>query len=402
MSLSYKKLIQFDLLDAVEKNLMDDKEKFFEFFSTIQGIIAADRFIRDCPSFPGSNKTIIRNELVSAIGSTLAIEGIIIKEDEIKETLQKPSFKDNIKRKQQETLNSQNVYDYIQDTVNAFRRENDGKFIYKDEYIINIHRKFTENIDYIGNRPGAYRNTSASFGDPRKISLCRNYSDIYAAMKNYVDWLNQKKDGFLTGDTIVKAIMAHYYLTEIHPFGDGNGRTARAIEAMVLYANGINPYCFWSLANFWSAHRNEYITHLGNIRETCNPFDFIMWGAKGYLEEIDRIKTLVLNKLKSLMLRDYVSWLLKSKNQQRPEKKINRRIHSIVFLLTDYGRIPFDKFRASPEYELLYANLSSVTKTRDLDKMKSLELVRIPKEDDGKVFIEPNYEILKKLNYGVS
>jgi Fic family protein len=243
---------------------------------------------------------------------------------------------------------------------------------------------------------------SASFGDPRKISLCQNHTDIYAAMKNYINWLNQKKDGFLTGDTIVKAIMSHYYLTEIHPFGDGNGRTARAAEAMVLYANKINPYCFWSLANFWSRNRNEYITHLGNIRETCDPLDFIIWGAKGYLEEINRIKGLVLKKLKSLMLRDYVTWLVKSKNQQKPGEKINERIRSIVFLLTDSGKIPLDKFRASPEYESLYSHASNATKIRDLVKLKSLELIQTPKGDDGKVFIEPNYEILEKLRYRIS
>ncbi len=127
----------------------------------------------------------------------------------------------------------------------------------------------------------------------------------------------------------------------------------------MLYANGINPYCFWSLANFWSANRNEYITHLGNIRETCDPLDFLIWGAKGYLEEVKRIKERVLKKLKYLMLRDYVSWLLTAKKQQKPEKKINQRIRSIVFLLTDFGKIPLDKFRTSPQYESLYSHKST-------------------------------------------
>ncbi len=71
-----------------------------------------DRFIRDCPSFPGSNKNIIRDELVSAIGSTLAIEGITLREEEIKESITKQTFK-ILQRKQKEILNSRNVYDYI-------------------------------------------------------------------------------------------------------------------------------------------------------------------------------------------------------------------------------------------------------------------------------------------------
>jgi Fic family protein len=57
-------------------------------------------------------------------------------------------------------------------------------------------------------------------------------------------------------------MMAHYYLTEIHPFVDGNGRAARALEALILNAHGVNDYCFWSWANFWSAHKDQYLLHL--------------------------------------------------------------------------------------------------------------------------------------------
>ena len=397
MNLDYNKLIQFDLLNDAEAKLMQGRENIFELFTVFQNIFNADSFIRNCPSFPGSTKNIERDELVSAIGSTLAIEGITFREEEIKETLDKANLQAKIQRKQQEILNSRDVYDYIKKAVH----EQKGEFVYKDEHIINIHRLFTANISYLGNQPGTYRNMNTSFGDPRKRGLCENYTDIYKAMGNFINWLNQKNEGVLTGNPIAKAIMSHYYLTEIHPFGDGNGRAARAVEAMVLYANRINPYCFWSLANFWSAHRNEYIAHLGNIRETCDPLDFLIWGAKGYLGEVERIKGAVLKKLKYLMLRDYVSWLLNAKKQQKPEKKINQRIHRLVFLLTDSGKIPLDKFRASPEYESLYSHASSATRSRDLSKMKFLELIRIS-EADGKDFIEPNYEVLEKLQYRIS
>ena len=37
----------------------------------------------------------------------------------------------------------------------------------------------------------------------------------------------------------IRAALAHYYSALIHPFGDGNGRTARAIEAILLKSAGI-------------------------------------------------------------------------------------------------------------------------------------------------------------------
>ncbi len=399
MGLSYNKLIQFDLLDDAEAKLTQNRENLFGSLSTFQDIAAADKFIRDCPSFPDSTETIVRDELVSAIGSTLAIEGIVIKEEEIKETIRKRNSGRHPQQKQQEihTLNSQDVYNYIQKTVH----KNKGKFVYKDEHIIKIHRLFTANINYLGNKPGRYRNISAFFGDnPRRKSLCENYKEIYKAMANFINWLNQENEGLLTGNKIAKAIMAHYYLAEIHPFGDGNGRTARAVEAMVLYANGINPYCFWSLANFWNAHRNDYISRLGEIRDTCDCLEFLMWGAKGYLEEIQRVKGRVLKKVKQLMLQDYTRYLLGTKNQQPPEKKINERIYGVLFLLTHSDKILFDKLRSSPEYKSLYYHTSSMTQNRDFSKMKSLRLIRVSKTG-GKVFIEPNYEVLESLEYSV-
>lgn len=397
MGLTYSKLIKFDLIDDIETKL-DNKEyrdKFLGFFKICQDIMDADRFIRDCPSFPYSTKNIIRDELMSAIGSTLAIEGITVREDEIKETLQQTKLQDNLKRKQQEVLNSRNVYDYIQSEINNCA----GKFIYEEEHISRIHKLFTDNIEYIGNQPGRYRNCPASFGEPRKKGLCETYADIYNAMKNFIEWLNRETTG-LSGSAIVKAMMAHYYLTEIHPFADGNGRTARAVEAMVFYANGINPYCFWSLANFWSTHRNDYIVYLANVRDTCDPMEFLMWGAKGYLEEVLRIKGRVLKKVRQLMLRDYVRYLVDEKKQQKPEERINQRIRRIVELLTKSEKLPLDKFRSYPEYKSLYSGMAAITQSRDLDKMKSLKLILVTTVE-GKEFIEPNYSLLDSLRYRV-
>ena len=45
----------------------------------------------------------------------------------------------------------------------------------------------------------------------------------------------------LREDTILKAIEAHYKLVEIHPFIDGNGRTARLLMALILLRINIIP-----------------------------------------------------------------------------------------------------------------------------------------------------------------
>jgi cell filamentation protein, protein adenylyltransferase len=197
---------------------------------------------------------------------------------------------------------------------------------------------------------------------------------------------------------VAKAIMAHYYLAEIHPFADGNGRTARALEALVLYVNGMNSYCFWSLANFWSTHRDQYILQLGNIRATCNPWDFLIWGIRGYLGEIRRIKGLILKKMKQLMFMDYVKYLLASK--QEKDIKISQRVVDFLRLLVTAGRVPLEEFMRSPPIVVLYSKSSAATRSRDFKKMTQLGLVTISK-DNAKSYIEPDFGILEALRYRV-
>lgn len=62
--------------------------------------------------------------------------------------------------------------------------------------------------------------------------------EIPALMNNWVSWL-QAKEGVL--DSVTLAALAHHKLVAIHPFIDGNGRTARLIMNLVLMRAGYPP-----------------------------------------------------------------------------------------------------------------------------------------------------------------
>jgi Fic family protein len=396
MTLNFERLIDFDLTKSKVEDLLrqSDMNEINEFFNTIRKIFSIDRFIKDSPSFPGSTEKIIRNELISAIGATLQIEGTVIGKDEIEESFRKADLNEKLKRKEQEAENSRKVYYFIIEMV-INKKE---KFIYSEQMIKQIHNLFTQEMDYIGNTPGDYRNFPVSFGEPSRNGLCKTRTEIDTAMSNFVKWLNKEETDLLNANIIAKSIMAHYYLTEIHPFADGNGRTARALEALILYVNGMNRYCFWSLANFWSRNKGKYIVYLGDICSTQDPWNFLIWGMKGHLEEIKRIKGLVLKKQKQLMFMDYVKYLLDNKKEQKI--KISQRIIDILRLLVKSGRVSSSKFLTSPEMSALYRNRTASTRSRDLKKMVVLKLVNIV-EEEGKFTIEPNFNILEGLTYNV-
>lgn len=402
MPMTCEQLIKFNLVEEAEKQMQEDIQKninqlgrLFSVFNQIQNI---DQFIKDSPSFPGSTDKIIRSELTSVVGATLSIEGTILEKEEIEESLKKADQGETLKRKEQEAENSRRVYDFIKE----FANNNKQGFEYSESLIKQIHTLFTDNMNYVANVPGKYRsNYVASFGEPRKDSLCRTQSEIEDAMKKFIMWLNEDKKGILSSNIFVKAMMAHYYLAEIHPFGDGNGRTARALEALILYAHGINNYCFWSWANFWSLHKDQYRTFLHNIRMTLNPMEFIIWGLDGYRDEIDTIKAKVLKKVRQLMFSDYIHYLYRNKKNEKI--KINERIVELIELLILKGRLSVKKFYSSPEVIAHYRNVGQSTKTRDLQKMQSEKLIKIVKSEKEGIedTIEPNFEILDYIRYFV-
>ncbi|PKN37170.1 MAG: hypothetical protein CVU62_11225 [Deltaproteobacteria bacterium HGW-Deltaproteobacteria-2] len=387
MKLDCNRLTKFDLVEEIEKE--SSVETIKKFYSTINEIEKIDQFIKDLPSFPGSTDKIIRGELISAIGATLSIEGTVLDKEEIEETFRKADLGEALKRNEQEAENSRKVYSFIKEFV----KNNSTGFEYSESLIKQLHSYFTADMNYLSNTPGQYRsNFIATFGVPRKESLCRTQSEIEDAMRNFISWLNNKSDGILSHHIFVKAIMAHYYLSEIHPFGDGNGRTARALEALILNAQGINNYCFWSLANFWSSHRDQYITYLDNIRETSEPTAFILWGLDGYKEEIKKIKDKVLTKMKRLMLKDYVQYLFRDKK--------NKRIISVINILIGTGKIQIKKFNDLPEIQALYTKKNPSTKFRDYKKMIEEGLINL-EEIENETFIEASFKILDSISYNI-
>ena len=133
--LSRTKLRQFDLEKDLEKELLEsEQKKLFGLLSDIHRIYTVDQFIKDCPSFPGSNRDLIKDEIISSVGATLAIEGIVLREEEIRESFDKADVSARLKDKEQEAENTRKAYKYIVDTVEAC----EGEFVYSEEHLKTI------------------------------------------------------------------------------------------------------------------------------------------------------------------------------------------------------------------------------------------------------------------------
>ncbi len=93
---------------------------------------------------------------------------------------------------------------------------------------------------------------------------------------------------------VVRALLAHFFLVTIHPFGDGNGRVSRLVEAAILYEGGYNVYGFYGLSNYF--YRNT-LTHALGMRVSKRRHLYVM-GAyrevtpRTFIREIRRLSDL--------------------------------------------------------------------------------------------------------------
>ena len=96
-------------------------------------------------------------------------------------------------------------------------------------------------------------------------------------------------------------------MVSIHPFGDGNGRTARAVESFLLYRAGVNAFGFYSLANFYYRERDRYIQELTDARfqHGGDLTPFILFGLEGLVAELESVHREVLDQVKITAYRDY-------------------------------------------------------------------------------------------------
>ncbi|XP_076029988.1 FIC domain protein adenylyltransferase [Oratosquilla oratoria] len=159
-----------------------------------------------------------------------------------------------------------------------------GKISLQD--ILEIHRRVLGHIDPIG--AGYLRTTQVYVSNHVPPSPTR----LQILMEDFVAWLNSEDAQKL--HPIKYASLAHYKLVFIHPFVDGNGRTARLLMNFLLMQAGYPPVIIRK------QDRMQYYEHLqtANLGDT-RPFvrfiadctektlDVYLWATKDLVPEIE-------------------------------------------------------------------------------------------------------------------
>src|SRR6185295_17201592 len=171
--------------------------------------------------------------------------------------------------------------------------------------LLAMHEMITQHSDTINNVPGRFRDFSVTVGSEATGGVHRGapHENIPALMDGYIEFLRSRK--LAAAHPVIRALLAHFFLVTIHPFGDGNGRVSRLVEAGILFQGGYNVHGFYGLSNYFYRNEAEYKTSLQQSRSQ-QPFEviaFVNFGLVGFAKELKGINNFIKTKLNRVVYR---------------------------------------------------------------------------------------------------
>jgi Fic family protein len=195
--------------------------------------------------------------------------------------------------------------------------------------------------------------------------------DVPALVAELMDGL--AADG--SADPLVQAAMAHLNLVMIHPFRDGNGRMARALQTLVLSRGGIGEPAFSSIEEWLGSNTEEYYRVLAAT------------GAGAW--HPDRSATLWLK----FNLRAHHIQAQTVRRRYREAGKLWLAFDELIERHSLADRVADELFDASLGYRMRRATyvrragIEERTASRDLARLTELELLRAVGETKGRHYV---------------
>lgn len=120
-------------------------------------------------------------------------------------------------------------------------------------------------------------------------------SRIAEMIANWEQFIHQRR----TLDPLVILGIQHYQFEAIHPFSDGNGRTGRILNVLLLMDTGLLKHPVLYLSRYIINHKDEYYRHLLEVTRSASWESWLLFMIEGVrvtamdtLQKIDRVQAL--------------------------------------------------------------------------------------------------------------
>jgi Fic family protein len=310
--------------------------------------------------------------LVKGVRATTAIEGNTLTEEQVRQITERklklPPSKQYLQRE------VENVLEACNSLFKAHRAEQaptlDAAWIKAQNALILRGLEVDEGIT-----PGVWR--------PMVVGVSRYRAPepkyVDPLMRRFVVWLDELTAESLREPSlrcplqILRAVLAHLYIAWIHPFGDGNGRTARLLEFALLLAAGVPSASAHILSNHYNETRAAYYRELDRASAARDVFGFIRYSLVGLVDGLREQIGVIQDQQIHVTWTEYVYKVVDPKSDAD-----KRRVH----LLLDLARHgPTEGVATSalpsltPRLMRAYATKTDKTLTRDLNALQQQGLL---------------------------
>lgn len=212
-----------------------------------------------------------RNNRIESIHSSLAIEANSLSLNQVRDVI------DGIA-----VIGSQKEINEVKDAYEAYSiiEKYDG---FKEKDLLKAHGVIARSID---KECGKYRSHPEGVIDERGnvVHVAPSEKMVPSLMANLFEWLKKDKDTPI----LIKSCIFHYEFVFIHPFGDGNGRTARLWQNILLMKWN-NLFEYIPIESHIFKYQNDYYKSIDKSNKAGNSNDFIEFMLKMIDETIDEV-----------------------------------------------------------------------------------------------------------------
>ena len=324
--------------------------------------------IAGVPLTPDAAERLYELYLAKGVHATTSIEGNTLSEDQVKQQIE-----GKLKLPKSQEYMAIEVQNIIEACARVVRElSEDPSMKLTPELICQFNSLVLNGLDVEDHvRPGEFRQQSVGVGTYRAAP----HEDCPHLLDRMCHWLDADFDQFNESlkftQAVIKAILAHLYIAWIHPFGDGNGRTARLIEFLLLVQSGIPLPACHLLSNHYNKTRTRYYAELDRSSKAADgDISFISYAVLGFVDGLREQLEYIRDQQWLITWKNYVHERFRDK-QTRAH---TRQKHLVLDLpLTPTARKNLT--HVSPRVAEQYAGRGDKTLSRDINALMAMNLL---------------------------
>lgn len=293
-------------------------------------------------------KTQAKNLILEAHYTT-HIEGTHLTLDQSEQLLTGHKIKNADPEDVRELLNYKKAFELVADYLGSGEPIREG-------LIREIHKRLVEGVRGNSATPGEYRKIQNYVANSKTKEIIYTPPPAFQVplmMSELIDWLKVEREI----NPVIVAGIAQFQLVHIHPFLDGNGRSARLLSTLYLYKTGYDFKRLFTISEYYDRDRSNYYKAIQSVRE--NSMDMTIWvdyfvnGLATQLQEVQ-------NRTHQVMKLDILA----------VQYDLSNREKGAIELALDQNGLSIK------EFQLLFPETSKRTLQRELKHLFDLGLLK--------------------------